>query len=1403
MQVKLTVVDGQHDELDIAVTGPPGTTLGELSNLIAGRLQAPGNRMITSNGRPLPNTALLGGPGLRSGCRIRVGTASERSTSSGSVLQARIVGGPDAGRTFSLNRGNYLIGRTGAGADVEIDDPDVSRRHAELVVSLRALSIRDLGSTNGTTIDGSSINDQPIELSLGSLVKIGNSLLSVVTINQPPALVRADEDGSLLVHRPPRIPPAIASTVVEFPVEATIGTRPQVRWLTAMLPTAVAIALALGMHSSQFLAFALLSPATVFASALADRRDWRRGNRSHQNEFAAAEELAQAELDAQLAAEIELRRSYFADPAAVLHTVGTPDCRLWERRPLDASFLQLRLGNADQVAQTTAMRGGEKLATLEAKAVPATVALTNGPLGMAGSLTQVRGTARWLIAQILVCHAPCDVVVVALVDGDCPDWHWLRWPPGVSAVASTHDQRQRVLDELNGLIRQRRTTSALISDRWPGPWTVLLIDPAASVAGLAGFRDVLEYGSAFGITAICVAQDARLLPRSCRSTAIGVHEVGARLELARPGITSLQAVADRVSPEWADEFSRYLAPLADLDADMRALADRVSLIELLHLQGLTAPSVQDRWRRHDGRASCPVGVSTSGPFELDLIRDGPHVLIAGTTGSGKSELLRTMVIGLAASQAPQELAFVLIDYKGGATFAACEELPHTLGVVTDLDAHLTRRALLSLNAELHRREAVFARAGVADLAGYRASAASTTDPLPRLVLIVDEFASLADELPDFLSGLLAIAQRGRSLGVHLVLATQRPAGVVSLDIKANMSLRIALRVTDPGESADVIGDDAACRISRKLPGRALARLADGELVEFQTARIEQAGSEAGKLEISTLDFWNNPSIDPKQASEQDDLQEVCAVIAAAARQYGSCDDAQRPWLAPLPGIVTGLELAAIGNPFEIPFGLTDDPGSQQQFVASLNLAAGGAIGFIGGARSGRTSAIRSLLGHAAGRLNAAQLHLYLIDCAGRGFGQLREIPHCGTVTDRHDPSSIFRLIARLQIELVERQRLLTDAGLGSVAEAHRAGLALPVLIVAVDGWDSLALWSDEYDGGRSADDLTQLIRTGPAAGFTFLITGDRGLLGQRLGSALNRKFLLPMTDRSDYAMAGIDPASLPTQLRAGRVIAAEDGLETQLALLVPDPSPSAQWLALQRLAIPDRPNASGPSIAIRPLPSRVELTELPPTTNIAGQPHGLCLLGLGGDEAATVGCDLFAPHSRFLISGPARSGRSNTAVLIADQARSAGIDLLIAASDWSPLAVWAQAAGYPIVTPDNGRCQLLQPNAGLIVIDDAEQFTDCAVGDQLQARLARHRGAAVVTARSDDLHVSFRGIAVELRKHRTGLLLQPAPADGELLGVRLGPDRIPAITGRGLLVTDRTRPIAPNGLPVQIALSNV
>ncbi|WP_460370949.1 FtsK/SpoIIIE domain-containing protein, partial [Actinocorallia lasiicapitis] len=267
----------------------------------------------------------------------------------------------------------------------------------------------------------------------------------------------------------------------------------------------------------------------------------------------------------------------------------------------------------------------------------------------------------------------------------------------------------------------------------------------------------------------------------------------------------------------------------------------------------SAAHVLASWKR-GGTTAVPIGSGTGGVVTLDLRADGPHGLVAGTTGAGKSELLQSLIAALAVRNRPDEMTFVLIDYKGGAAFKDCAALPHTVGMVTDLDGRLTERALESLAAELRRREQVLAAVGAKDLDDYVQDGRGRA-PLPRLVLVIDEFATMAAELPGFVDGLVDIGRRGRSLGVHLILATQRPAGVVTAEIRANTNLRIALRVTDAEDSSDVIDAPDAARIPKALPGRCFVRSGASSLTAVQTARIGGRRGASSRPTVTRALTW--------------------------------------------------------------------------------------------------------------------------------------------------------------------------------------------------------------------------------------------------------------------------------------------------------------------------------------------------------------------------------------------------------------------------------------------------------------------------------------------------------------------------------------------------------------------
>jgi S-DNA-T family DNA segregation ATPase FtsK/SpoIIIE len=766
----------------------------------------------------------------------------------------------------------------------------------------------------------------------------------------------------------------------------------------------------------------------------------------------------------------------------------------------------------------------------------------------------------------------------------------------------------------------------------------------------------------------------------------------------------------------------------------------VGLLDVLPPATLQPEELVASWTAHgpDPRPATVIGLGASGPVEVDLVRDGPHALVAGTTGAGKSELLRSLVVGLAVSQSPHDLTFVLVDYKGGSAFDACRELPHVVGVVTDLDDGLANRVLCSLGAELTRREQLLRDAGAGDLAAYRRLPAH--EPVPRLVLVVDEFAGLAGERPAFLASLVAIAQRGRSLGVHLVLATQRPAGVVSDDIRANTNLRIALRVQDAADSTEVVGDPSASTLPRARPGRATARFGLGELVPLQVA--------CGSVPLPALDAQQVERVDDGRETDDDRptvLATVVRAIGEAAAAHGSRAPA-KPWVDRLPEILpaSALPQGAIA--------LVDDPGRQRRFPFSWERTAGHLV-VIGAVGSGTTATLRTAALAAAATTAPQRLHLYAVDNGAAGLATLADLPHCGGIIGATERERQLRLLDRLDVELDER--------------CSAAGGARPDVVVVIDdvvGFRRALDDSGEHDATAMLD---RVLATGPRVGIVVAVgaSSDAGL-----PRALDGTVASCLTLRRSAADHNTFPAGA-RRMPPGRGVELRSGLELQIAhhadaeVAVADVA--RMWPATD---VELRP------APVRTLPAVVAPADLPPPT-ATGTAWSLPL----GIDDATLEPALLHLHrgDHLLVSGPARSGRTSTLRLIADALRHARPDAVIAALGFRG------TAPPGAITADTVADLTVHDSRHLVVVlDDAELIED--PGGVLGALVAGRDAIVVAAGRADALRSAYGHWTAALRRQRRGIVLWPtADVDGDVLGVVLPRQRVlrqPA--GRGYVVAD-------------------
>jgi S-DNA-T family DNA segregation ATPase FtsK/SpoIIIE len=1258
----------------------------------------------------------------------------------------------------------------------------------------------------------------------GASLAVGHALLAVQPVSRPDAALSPNPAGATLdYNRPPRLLPPVRRTQFSLPQEPRRPEKTPVPLLMMLVPLVMGGLMWVFTKNALSLIFMGMTPVMALGNFTTGRRQSKQRYAREFAEFAERTSRIQQEALDALAEERTFRRRDFADPAEVLMTAVGPRARLWERRQTDPDFLLARVGTADlpsEVHVNNPQREAHQGALVwTAPDVPVTVDLAEvGVTGIAGPADERLGLARWILGQTAVLHTPADVDMVLLTDAESgPDWEWVRWLPHVRSdvgdselahVGVDEESTARRIAELHAMMQHRRAIAddaASLGGAAAGPFAPVLVvlDGARRLRLLPGVPELLQGGPRVRMYFLCLDADERLLPEECRAVLNAVQGDYTVRVTGQPVVEGVRP--DVVSTAWAELTARALAPVRDVSdvAAAGSVPTSSRLLDVIHLDPPTADSVLARWRSVGRTTEAVIGEGADGPFAIDLRRDGPHGLVAGTTGSGKSELLQTIIASLAVNNRPDEMNYVLVDYKGGAAFKDCNDLPHTVGMVTDLDGHLTTRALASLGAELHRRERQLAAADAKDIEDYLAARTPDDPPMPRLLIVIDEFAALVAELPDFVTGLVDIARRGRSLGVHLILATQRPAGVVSAEIKSNTNLRIALRVTDAGDSQDVLEAADAAQIAKSTPGRGFARLGHSSLIAFQSSRVggRPRGDDAGaEVNLRAVEFRALGTPQERRVPAEEDLSvptDLAAFVEAAreASDLSGIVAPPSPWLPALADRVTLDDLVeqfpacvpTVEDPV-IPFGLVDVPSEQRRDVATFDIARGGHLAIVSAPRAGRSTTLRALAGAVGRWCSPADVHLYAVDCGNNALLPLVGLPHVGAVVTRDQTDRMDRLVARLRGVISDRQQQLAMGGFADVTEqrAHvPAADRLPYLVVLFDRWEGYFSAYDGLDGGRLVTAWQQIMQEGAAVGIKVVMTGDRTLTIGRMSTLFDDKLMLRMVDSSDFGTIGLTSKQVPTTIPDGRGFRAEGLRETQVALLSDDPAGTVQVGALQAIGREATAAYAEVPRSLRPfrldvLPVRIGLDEasdllaepLPPTA---------LAVAVGGDTLAVRTLDAFEHGPALLVTGPRRSGRSTVLRTMATFALRTGWQVLTVTPRISPLRDLANEAGVhgPFdVTSDETEVKalvdtLLASDAPLLaLVDDvellgADGWLPSLLGDLVERM--RDTGSVLAAAGTPaEMGGIYRGPVVPLKRSGSGLMLTPqSAADPDMFGASI------------------------------------
>jgi S-DNA-T family DNA segregation ATPase FtsK/SpoIIIE len=1071
--------------------------------------------------------------------------------------------------------------------------------------------------------------------------------------------------GDLGVERPPQVPKAV-------PVSP----------LARMMPLAMLVA-AVGMMAVYFTSGSatmrnpmyMFFPVMMLSSVLGSLAYGARGagrsaelNRDRQNYLRYLDTL-----DSGIACTTDDQRRSLSwshpDPEDLWTLAGGR--RMWERGPEEADFCRVRVGRGHQALSTrlvtpdlgpadeldpvtvSAMQRLVRQRSVVAD-VPVAVALrAYSAVTIVGDAERTRALLRAMVCQIALLHGP-DHVAIAVVHGarTRKEWEWLKWLP--------HHQHSCKRDAIGparlvySSVRQA-VKDAVPPDGAPPRHVVVILDGREST----GPEQVV---SADNVTVVGIAG---ALDDTAIAHSLRLHVAADSLTIqGDDGGDDVVGHPDALTLGQATTCARRLAPYrpAVVSARDSQPMPPSGWLGLMGIDDTTHIDPDRRWATGSGHIRpVPIGVSEDGrPVYLDINEAarngvGPHGLCVGATGSGKSEFLRTLALGMITVHSPDVLNLILVDFKGGATFLGLERARHVAAVITNLadEAHLVSRMNEALSGEMNRRQELLRAAGnFANVFEYESARSRGTvmPPLPALFILVDEFSELLSQHPDFAELFVAVGRLGRSLGMHLLLASQRLDDGRLRGLDTHLSYRICLKTFSANESRAVLGVPDAYHLPSS-PGAAYLKTAPGDLVRFQTAFV--SGPGGGPPGESPATRTTRPMLFTAAAvvPANDGIDRVGRPAAPTRsvldtvldRLAGRGTPAHRVWLPPLSESPTLDTLAgsASQRPLMIPIGLVDNPFEQRRDLLVAQLAgAAGNVAIAGAPRSGKSTAVRTLLMGLAENHDPAEVGFYCLDFGGGALSALRGLPHVGSVAGRSDVDLCRRTVAVMESVLCAREARFRRLGLDSMADFRRRRAARDTDVVddpygdvflVVDGWATLR---QEFEGLEGP--IAAIAARGLSYGVHVVVTASRWAeLRPALKDQIATRIELRLGDPADSEM---DRKSARQLMRRppGRGITST-GREMVIALPRWDGKSTAEGLGEAIDAHTERVrqrwnDRCAPPVEL--LPAHVAYHELPAT------PH--LLLGLGELELRPIAVDL-AEHCHLLVLGEAGCGK--TAVL--------------------------------------------------------------------------------------------------------------------------------------------------------------
>ena len=1330
--------------------------------------------------------------------------------------------------TFDLSPYDEITVGRKSGSNIALKFGLVSGEHAVIRKSGNSFELTDDKSTNGTYLNG--VRTASAVLKNGDTLAIGEATLvfrngtldirsNFCAVSKPVSRQHDPLTEVVRFERSPRLKLVPPQGQVEIQPPPPQAAKPNVNWLQVFLPAmgtvgaGLAVTLLSGMNP-MMLAF---SAPMAIIGIIISITNYRRQSKIYRQQQQKRLETYTEYLDS-VVREIEKKRGEqtlaltSADPstAACVNIARTADKTLWDRRPSDADFMSFRLGSGDlplsvdikfpqrgfameeDPLQSRPAEIYETYRTL--RGMPVVCSAQRCPIiGVTGTPESTSAFLSSVIVQLATHHSYNEVKFILFCDeGTLAASEWVKRLPHfydeerkTCYIASNKREAAKLCGLFEKSLKERRNDRDA-EDQYDHklriPFLVFLVAAPSLLEGEPIRRYLYSDNRDLGISTIMLYEQVASLPKEC----------GTIVELRAPlcEFYSKERASERVkfSMDTAEErqYREFAQAMGNIICEENSAEEgvprNVSFFDMLGIRGAEELDLERNWRTSDVTRSlaAPLGVKEKNELVLlDLHENahGPHGLVAGTTGSGKSEVLQSYVLAMAAAFHPYEVGFVVIDFKGGGMVNQFRDLPHLIGAITDMDGREVNRSLLSIKAELDKRKRLFAEHKVNKIDQYIALCKSgqAQEPLPHLIIIVDEFAELKADQPEFMQELISAARIGRSLGVHLILATQKPAGQVNEQIWSNSKFKLCLKVQDANDSKEVLKSPLAAKI--KDPGRAYLKVGNDEIFE-----LFQSGYSGVKTRY--------------------DGEEVTQLTAVVRHIAAFCSRAGIRRLPPiclpsLPGELAYPEGLEMMGKNLVPIGRYDDPSMQRQGTVLLNLDENTFI--LGSAQTGKTNLIQSLIRTVAWNTAPSQVNLYIMDFGSMTLKSFETLRHVGGVVLPDEDEKLKNLFKLLDREVEERKKRMIAVGVSSFQAYLEGGYTdIPRILLILDGFSPFReLYGEEYEGV-----LQHICRDGLAYGITAVVTNTQtGGFGYKYLSLFAQRFAFSCNDATEFSNLFPRCRLEPTNIRGRFLCRMEEAvLEAQAFLAFQGKKEIERAVALK--AFVEAANSRWPEERAQPIPAiPQELTQAYIARHY-NRPLGRYeyVVGLDYAEVDTVTYDLGA-ISELAVAGasPEKKGEVTGLLLSLMTGRRSGapVSLYIVDSVERPLKRFKDSPCTETYTIDFAEagtvidelCREMERRYDVLVKESVEALDRCP----LLAAVFNNRSVIEFISANRDVLEKYRRIIKQAKSLKILFLFSDLEAGSVSFGA---PELMKSMkTLKNAIITDNLKEVQLFDLP--------